>query len=196
MRFHRLTRLTRLTPFSRCARGAAFLEFALFAPIVLLVAFGSYEILRLIHINHRLNVAAHAMADLLAQNPVVAGGGALGLDYPSDSVDTLLDHIDTMLQPYADAPHRVTATHQFNASAGFSTGPHSTVWTRSTPGLPDAGSDLDLTALPLEGNQGMMAVEVFYAYEPLFNHIVDTGIGTTMRRQAVYAARFQEVTLD
>lgn len=159
----------RLARLARAQSGAALAEFALVAPFMMLILFGSIEALQAIETQRRVAHISSAIADLVAQNRIVTD---------SDLADVfqagglLMDPL-----PATTLGQRVTS---FTADSG---GTVKADWTADAP-TPYAGTEsLTLPNGYLKANQSVVVADVSYTYQPALKWLLPS---TLLFQKRVY----------
>lgn len=154
-----------------CRRGAAAVEFALVAPLLIVLHLGVVEMVQLFEANRRVSHIAAALADLTAQERAVS----------SAEVDDILSAGSLMIAPFPASRLGARMT-SFVADSGGSV---STGWTRSRNWT--AGGSPTLPSGYLLANEGLVAVEVTYTHRPMFALVLPGSM--TLRKQAYLRPR-------
>lgn len=142
-----------LIGFSRDERGVAAVEFALLAPIMILLYFGLAEVTMGVMAERRASHAAAVMADLVAQEAQISG----------TEITDIFNIGDQIMQPFPAAPLQVRLT-SVTANAQ---GAPKVDWSRSQGGLttPHAGDTVSgMPAGLLAAGDSVIKADVTYTY--------------------------------
>lgn len=183
--------------FTENTAGVAAIEFALIAPIMILMAIGTFEIGRAVIVHKRLQRATDMVADLVSREQTLgdtSGAVVANLDGIMRAAENALYPYDTtklrmsILSVRANIPAnpQATPTTSIEWSYGYKGSPHQQC--PAPKSLPQAG-------MVVAGNAVIM-VESEYDYSPLLNYggtIKNTFNGTilqqTFKDTMVYAPR-------
>jgi Flp pilus assembly protein TadG len=138
----------------RDKRGMSAVEFALLAPIILLIYVGVAEIGNLLTVERRIEAVASTAADLTAQVKTVAN---------SDLSD-ISDASKSILAPYDTAPLKIV----LSSVVADQSNNGKVAWSYSKSGSARAvGSAFTLPPGTTEAKSSVIVAEVFYAFKPL-----------------------------
>lgn len=146
-----------------CRRGTALMEFALAAPVVILLSIGGSDFVIYLLLQQKLQNAAFNVADLAARDKTLSVSQI-------DSIFTSVRHVS---QPFDfESNGRAIVT---GISASSNNNPR-VYWQRSGAGDYSAASRVGsvgkTAAIPqglsIATNETIIAAEIFYSYEPLF----------------------------
>lgn len=112
-------------------RGVSAVEFALVAPVMLIMLFGAAEASMAITVDRKVTLATSTVADLVAQND--------NLDCPT--LQQIMAVSRTVFTPYANAPASIRV-----ASVAMVSGTPKVEWSRT---VDNAGNCITSTALPV-----------------------------------------------
>jgi Flp pilus assembly protein TadG len=150
--------------FKRDRNGVAAVEFAMIAPVLLLILLGCIEISRMISMDRRLGIVTHMTADLIAREKELDAAG----------FKALMNSIEHVMRPY-DATSLGLRMIEVGSSA---TNPNDTrVFmsfahnTTQSPLAACAAYKLPTTGL-LGVNAFAVVVETTYTYTPLFAQFI------------------------
>jgi Flp pilus assembly protein TadG len=140
----------------RDKRGVSAIEFALLAPIVLLMYVGTVEIGNLLTVERRIETVASTAADLTAQVKQVS----------DNDLKDISDTSKSILAPYDTTPLKivlssVVADENNNTTVDWS-------YSSSGSGLAN-GSDYTLPTGTTEPYSSVIVAEVSYAFKPLLD---------------------------
>lgn len=153
------------SPYYTNNKGVAAIEFALIAPLALLMFFGIFETGQALLLNQKVYAASHMTSDLLARKAILddrdlveAYAAAQMIIEPFDTNDLEIDIVGVRFDA-AQAPERV--------------------WQRAFPGTAAADGNLFNSAGSLgQENEGVIIVEARYDYSPTFLNTTIPFIGT------------------
>lgn len=162
-------------------RGLSALEFALFLPVVATIIVGVIEFGRQILVTQKLQNAAFAVADLTARDDTLTEG----------QLADIFVALDLLMQPFTFGPRGTAFVSLVRMNASGQPG---VVWQRRGSGTLSAASALGAqggsATLPatfaLARDETVIAVEVVYAYQPLFG---PGSLSRTFRHQAFLRPR-------
>lgn len=146
----------------RDTRGIAALEFALIAPILVVMLIGAIDVSRAVALNQRMSLITQMVADLVARETQLT----------ADDVRAIYDIAGLVMAPYSTDDLQISIIPVMSSSIDA----QNTVVYPSTANRPTypTGSELPrCQAYPLtEGllgtNESMIVVETKYKYEPLW----------------------------
>lgn len=141
--------------------AVAALEFALIAPVMLLLYIGGVELANGLAINVKVTETAHTVSDLVTQNKCVTGA----------QLSVMLNASSAVIAPYAIANAIVTVSELTTTGSGTAT----VTWSQSLNGT--ARSQGQTIALPsslsaLPSNTGLILGEAAYAYKPNLGYTI------------------------
>lgn len=150
-----------LTKFLKNIRGVAAVEFALLAPILLLLFLGGFELSRYILLYQKVSKTASSMSDLISRSPNVTEA----------YISSTFNAVEHLFSPYYDQSQiKVIITSVMNDGTNDFVN-----WQRcgggtlvATSGLGEVG---DVASLPdgfeLEGDEDTIIAEVFFDFVPI-----------------------------
>jgi Flp pilus assembly protein TadG len=158
--------------FCRDGRGTAAVEFALIAPILVVLALGCFEVPRYVMVFQKLSRTSSGVADLVAQadDPIT-----------TNQMNDIFTAGKLMMQPYDVVANGVIIVSSVNNPGG--TGVKITwqkrkgsVATVSKLGVQGAtpGAGLPVGVSPAS-NEEVLVAEVYYNYTPIFGTIIYNG---------------------
>jgi Flp pilus assembly protein TadG len=146
--------------FAECRSGIAALEFALIAPIMLMMFVGVVELSQAITVDRRVNHVASSTADLVARQKQVS----------TTLLENYMNIVTPLMHPYDAAPMKLTITNVYSTSAAPTT--YKVCWFYNhnggaTGGLTKGGNWPDsIPAGLLQGGTSVVIVDVEYNYTP------------------------------
>ncbi len=145
--------------FSGNRSGVASIEFAMVVPLMVMMFIGIVEFSQAITVDRRVNQVASSTADLIARSKATT----------TSEMNGIMDVIDELMKPYADAPIRLTAT---NVIASMSDETNTVVcWsynhTNGGAANYNNGQSYTLPTGVVEKGESVVVVEVDYQYTPL-----------------------------
>lgn len=150
-----------------CRRGTALMEFALAAPVLILLAVGGSDFVIYLLLQQKLQNAAFNVADLAARDKTLS----------VSQLNSIFMSVQHVSKPFDFANNgRAIVT---GISATSSNNPR-VYWQRSGAGSYSAASRVgsvgQAAAIPeslsISANETIIAAEIFYAYEPLFGLVL------------------------
>jgi Flp pilus assembly protein TadG len=179
--------LRRPPAFARAAGGAIAVEFALIAPVLLLMFFGSFELARALDCRTRVIDAASTVADLVAQNSDTAITAstaqtilcaAKGILYPYSTSGTITLRITSVVCNGYDSVNATCPTAKI--AIGWSR------YTSNTTARTAVPADLPATTFTATGS-GAVMVETTYTYSSPTTQFLASTI--TMKKTAYSISR-------
>ena len=169
--------------------GLAALEFALMAPIMMMLLLASFEVTRYILIAQKTEKAAVTVSDLVAQSK----------DLSTANLDVMILAVEEVMKPFDfDADGYVIISSVSRVGSGSATvnwqyaGSHS--WTQSSQ-LGSAGNTAILpTGFTLEPNEGVIIAEVYYNFRPILTSAGVVPSSKALYKIGVYKPRLGELT--
>lgn len=143
--------LRRLRRFVRAERGLAAIEFALIAPMMILLLFGSVDLIETLGANKRVQNVSASLADVVARDDAVS----------DDEVDGLWAAINLLMYPNAGAgvQLRVTCVSIVNATTA------EVVWSEARGITALSGGDsVDLPDQMMTPGSSVIMAETVYPY--------------------------------
>lgn len=158
--------LQRLRGFARATGGLAAVEFAALAPMMMLILFGSVDLLDMLHANRRVQNSAASIADVVARDTEISNAEIAGL----------WSAIDILMFPNQGQEVRVrlTSIRIVNATRA------EVVWSEARGGLTPytAGSTVDdLPAQMMQPGSSVIWAETVYPYHSPLGFLND-GVST------------------
>lgn len=145
-----------------CERGLALIEFAIVLPVLILLAYGAYEVNRFININQKLESTTFQLADMITNNRTLT----------KTDVDSFMKSAQVIMKPYDAQGIEVIITSIHQPAGGVPT----TAWQQTLPaGLSSSQISSGVKGSPATVNYPMVdldqlvAVEIYYPYETLLN---------------------------
>ncbi|MBT3372449.1 MAG: pilus assembly protein [Rhodospirillaceae bacterium] len=147
-----------LRAFARCRRGIAAMEFALVAPVGVVLLMGISEFGTAMLIDRKVTRATHVGADLVAQETVM----------DADKVSDLFTAMEAILEPFpTDAYIRVTSVW-----LNPDTDATEVDWSEARNGAADSG-DYELPqGLIVEDSGSVIVTHIIYSYSPLYDDFI------------------------
>ena len=142
-------------------RGIAAVEFALLAPILLLLFLGGFEMTRYVLVNQKLSKTTASMSDLIARLK----------DLNEAEISNSFNAVEHLLEPYYDAGNvKVIITSVMNDGSDDVVN-----WQRcgggsfaTTSAIGEVGEVANLpSSFDLGTNEDTVIAEIFYDYEPV-----------------------------
>jgi Flp pilus assembly protein TadG len=176
-----------LMNFGKKQEGVAAIEFALFAPILLLLFLGVVEVSRFIIIAQKTEKAALTMSDLVAQSKEVT----------TNDLDILVQAAGEVMKPleFGDTGFVIVSSVSRVGSNAATVNWQYTgggTWTHSSQVGFQGGAATLPDGFDLDPNEGIIIAEVYFSFEPLFTDIVLQA--STIYRVGVYKPRLGELT--
>ncbi|MFO0390017.1 MAG: TadE/TadG family type IV pilus assembly protein [Alphaproteobacteria bacterium] len=167
--------------------GVAAIEFALVAPILMLLFLGVVEITRFVIISQKTEKAALTMSDLVAQSKEIS----------TDDLDILIQAAGEVMKPleFNDTGYVIVSSVSRVGSNAATVNWQYTgggTWTHSSQ-IGFQGSAATLPAgFELDPNEGIIIAEVYFSFMPLFTDMILPT--NTIYRVGVYKPRLGELT--
>lgn len=163
-RFRPLARLLSLTSrLRRDRRGVTAVEFALVAPVALLLLYGEFTLTQAMSIKRKLTITAHTIGDLVAQQADV-----------STSLTTLLNASSQVISPYSNANLSMVVSELYTDAKGNTT----VTWSSAFNGTAlTQGAKFVLPAGLAQNSTYLIYSVGTYTYTPLLGQSV---FGNTM----------------
>ena len=153
--------------FSRAKEGLAALEFALLAPLMIMLLLTSIELINLLQTNRRVENTAASLADVISRDTEISNSELTGLWtaveqllYPSNYVGVDLRIVSISIQ--SDGTGRVAWSEVCGIDAGGYCG--DSTFTPLTSGSTVQSSDLPATNTP---GSSLIRVDIAYDYSPI-----------------------------
>ena len=139
-------------------KGVASIEFAMIAPVMVMMFMGIVEFSQAITVDRRVNQVASSTADLIARTDSTITG----------DLNSIMDVVEVLMRPYSDMPMKVTVSNVIASSSNAS----NTVvcWSHNYHCGVNNYSVGDSYTLPtgvVEAGESVVVVEVEYANTPL-----------------------------
>jgi Flp pilus assembly protein TadG len=146
--------------------GVAAIEFAMVAPLMLLLFVGSVEFSQALTVDRRVTQIASSTADLVAREKSIT----------TADMEGIMDIIDHLMSPYDNSRLRVTLLNVY--SAMNNAGDVKVCWSYNHNGGANTYSDQQAYSLPsgiLGTGASTIVAEVVYEYQPLiFNMFIES----------------------
>jgi Flp pilus assembly protein TadG len=150
--------MTRLRGFARDCRGLSAVEFALIAPVMILLYLGAVDLSLALSIDRKVTSAASALADLVAQDDVVT----------DDEMVDILNAGAVILAPFDPVPLQM----RISSVMMDSDGDVEVQWSDARGRSPySEGDSVTVPSGVLQPNRSIVMVEVAYQHETLFNEL-------------------------
>ncbi len=167
--------------------GVAATEFALIAPILMLLFMGSVEITRYVIIAQKTEKAALTMSDLVAQSE----------DVSTDDLDVLIQAVGEIMKPMefgASGFVIVSSVSRVGSNAASINWQYTGggTWTHASQVGFQGGSATLPADIELDPNEGVIVAEVYYNFSPLM--IPSILPASTIYRVGVFKPRLGELT--
>ena len=147
-----------LRRFNRDTRGVSAVEFAIIAPVMLVIYLGSVEVSLALSIDRKITSTASAIADLVAQDDVITD---------NEMVD-ILSAGGAIIVPFDAGPLQLRVTSLLMNGAGEV----EVQWSDADGMSPySEGSSIDTPSGVLQPNRSVIMVEVEYRYHTLFSEL-------------------------
>lgn len=155
--------------FARAEEGLAALEFALIAPVMMIVLFGSIELSSAVDCNGRVNRVSSTVADLVAQSTAVS----------STDVTNIFNCATSILYPYASTNTKIVVSSITYDATGktavaWSDALNTTKRTTAPTDITTAMMNTDTSGKIVAGS--MIYAEVQYSFSTPINYFLANGI--------------------
>lgn len=146
-----------LAGFHKEAKGVAALEFALIAPILLLLFLGTLEISLAIAVDRKISRISSAVADLITQSQTLS----------SQEIEDIMDIADNIMFPYDDVPRIVVTGIEIKSGAA------KVVWSQARNGgvVKTVGSNYTVPETIKTDGTFLVAATVDTTHKPAFKFI-------------------------
>lgn len=151
--------LTKLRRFAKAQEGLAALEFALIAPVMIVMFYGAIELSTAVDCNSRVNRVAYTVADLVAQATTVS----------KTDTNNIFNCAGAILYPYTSANAKITVSSLTYDSTGKVTVAWSDYLNTSALTTPPANFPTGLMTKDSNGNiipGSVIYAEITYNYAP------------------------------
>ncbi len=147
-----------LKAFARCRRGIAAMEFALVAPVGIVLLMGISEFGTAMLIDRKITRAAHIGADLVAQETAM----------DDSKVSDLFTAMEAILEPFpTDAYIRVTSVW-----LNPDTNATEVDWSEARNGAVDSGDYNLPQGLIVQDGDSVVVTHIVYSYSPLYDDFI------------------------
>lgn len=147
-----------LRRFAGDCRGLSAVEFALIAPVMILLYLGAVDLSLALSIDRKVTSAASALADLVAQDDVIT----------DDEMTDILNAGAVILAPFDTTPLQLRVTSVMMDSGGDV----EVQWSDARGRAPySEGDSITVPSGVLQPNRSIIMVEVAYRHETLFNEL-------------------------
>lgn len=147
-----------LSRFKREEKGVSAIEFAIIAPLMILLYLGSIDLSLAFSIDRKATSAASALADLVAQDDVITDG----------EIADILAAGEAILAPFPSAPLTVRIT----SLLADGDGDIEVQWSDAQRRAPlPVGSAVEVPDGVLDANTSVIMVEVTYRHSPIFSQL-------------------------
>lgn len=149
--------------FLKDQRGVSAMEFALIAPLMVVMFFGIAEITTWLQANRKMTTVASSVGDLVTQETQLTDG----------EIADIMNCAAAIMQPY-DAGNAVVVVSSVVADADGET---TVAWSDSLHGAARAvGSDVTLPEGLVQPLQSVVMTEVSFTYQTVFGMFLTSGI--------------------
>ena len=150
--------IARLHRFWRDCRGLSAVEFALIAPVMILLYLGAVDLSLVLSIDRKVTSAASALADLVAQDDIIT----------DDEMGEILNAGAVILAPFDPTPMQIRVS-----SVMMDTGGDVEVQWSDARGMSpySEGAGVAIPGGILQPNRSIIMVEVNYEHETLFSEL-------------------------
>lgn len=196
----------------RSNSGLSTLEFAIAIPILMILLIGSVEISRYIIIVQKIDKAAYTIADLVTQTAPYDAANSDTLT--RTNVQMYLGFLSELMGSHWDASRGIASVISFSQGSTLSD-PPTINWSETGGGAFSGGAISDITGASITSTsdgdsislstdlqnavnaaggfidgENVIAVEVFYNYEPIFSSGYVSLAASTLKRSAFFAPRY------
>jgi Flp pilus assembly protein TadG len=154
--------------FGRDRKGLAAVEFALIAPVMIVMFFGASELSSAVDCNARVGRVASTVADLVAQSTTVS----------SSDTANFFAAANTVLYPYASANAKIVVSSLVDNGKGATT----VAWSDAQNATPrSVGATVSVpTGLVTSGSGGsVIYTEITYTFTPAVAYFLGTSVTLT-----------------
>ncbi|GBQ92573.1 Flp pilus assembly protein TadG [Acetobacter nitrogenifigens DSM 23921 = NBRC 105050] len=168
-----------LVAFRSARSGVAAIEFALAAPVLILLMVGAYELEDALTVSRKVTTVAHTIANLATQYTSMSDSDA----------DLVLQASELVLQPYSVATAQLIVSEVSVSTSGDAT----IVWSKGLNATPRAtGSSVTLPSGTSTTTSAVILGEVTYTYTP---PLANSVIPKLTMYQSLYMAPRQSSTI-
>lgn len=150
--------LRRLQQFRRDRRGLAAVEFALIAPVMIVMFYGAVEVSSAVDCNSRVARVSSTVADLVAQSTSVSAG----------DVSNIFAAAGAILYPYSSTGAKITVTSLVDDGAGHI----NVVWSKALNTSPRTTVPANLPAGIIGSGGSAIFAEVQYTFTPAISYFL------------------------
>lgn len=170
-----------LQKFRRNVAGIAAVEFALIAPLLMLMLFGALEVSRAVMMHKRFQRATAMLGDLVSREKNIGGTAGQGVAV----LNGMMLSAAHIMQPFDMATFNITVMQISDVPNG-ATGPTIEDWNYTSSG--GAPGTTNITCVPkampadnmITDNNAAIVVESSYTYTPLFASLAPPGFGANI----------------
>jgi len=138
---------------AKCARGIAAVEFAIAAPILILMFLGTFQLTDAVGTKRKIGIATRAIADLTTQYTSIS----------SLEADSILLSANQIMAPYSAAPGTFTVSQIYINAAGVA----KVSWSRSRNGTARAAnSSITVPTGVAQNDSYVILAETSYPFSP------------------------------
>lgn len=149
--------------FGRDGRGVSAVEFALIAPLLVTIYFGSIEITSAVAVDRKMTLVAHTVADLVTQSSSIT----------NSEITDILNAAAAVSSPYSTANLKVTVSSVVINASNQAT----VCWSDTLNGTKHSfGETVTLPSALNVANTSLIWGEVTYNYKPLFGTVFKTNL--------------------
>lgn len=168
-------------------RGALIVEFVFVLPILVTLAAGGFEVVRLAIIHQKMDRTAMSAADLTSRVQSIS----------EDMITDVFEAARATMEPYEIGTEGTVIVTNISVDGA---NPAQVNWQRRTAGGPSEvskfGEEGDDAALPagftLEDGESVIIAEVFFDYEPLM--FAEFAAGNTLYHRAFFRPRLSDLS--
>jgi Flp pilus assembly protein TadG len=158
--------------FARDLRGVAAVEFALIAPLMLTIFFGTVELATGLAVDRKVTLVSRSLSDLVAQATAVNDA----------DLTNVFNAATAIMTPYAASPMAAKITAVSIDGSGKATVAWSKSWTTAGMTSGYSGGTVVTSSIPaglIVNNTQLIWSEVTYAYTPTIGYVVKSMITLT-----------------
>lgn len=152
--------LRRAASYLRDRKGLAAVEFALIAPVMIIMFYGMVELASAVDCNSRVARVSSTVADLVAQSPAVS----------TADTTNIFNAANAILFPYAAANARIVVTSLVADSNGNVT----VAWSDAHNTSPRASPPSSIPSGILPNSSSVIYAEVRYSFTPAISYFLGT----------------------
>ena len=150
--------LRRWRPFGRDIRGLAAVEFALIAPVMIIMFYGAVELSSAVDCNSRVSQVSSTVADLVAQSTTVS----------SSDTSNIFSAGNAIFYPYASSNAKIVVS----SLVADSTGKVTVAWSDAQNTSPRSSVPANIPSGLISAGGSVIYAEVSYSFTPAISYFL------------------------